>query len=167
MLKQQIQNDLKQAMLAKDEVQLSIIRMLKSAIQYYEINKGAEIAKRLSSPANEVDRRGGAGYEATDEDVIDVVGKEIKKRREAIELYEKGGRQELADKEKHEIEILQSYMPEQISEDEIKRLVEEAITTTGASSIQEMGKVMGNLIPKIRGKADPSMVSSLVKEKLS
>lgn len=149
MLKEKLIDDLKAAMLAKDEQKLSVVRMLKSAIQYYEINKG------------------GAGYEATDEDVIEVVGREIKKRRESIELYEKGGRQELADKEKAEMEILQGYLPEQLSEEEIRNLVEEALSATGATEMKDMGKVMGILMPKIKGKADNSMVSSLVREKLS
>lgn len=148
-LKEQIQNDLKDAMRAKDEQKLSIVRMLKSAIQYYEIQKG------------------GAGYTASDEDVIDVVGKEIKKRKESIALYEQGGRPELAEKEKKEIEVLQTYLPEQLSEDEIKKIVEEAINQTGASEMKDMGKVMSTLMPKIKGKADNSIVSTLVREKLS
>ena len=128
MLKDKIQEDLKQAMLAKEVEKLSTIRMLKSALQYFEIQKG------------------GAGYEATDEDVMDVIGREIKKRRESIEMYEKGGRQELADKEKLELEILQTYLPEQMTEEEVQVLVNEAITQTGAKTMQDMGKVMGALI---------------------
>lgn len=149
MLKDKIQEDLKSAMLAKDEDKLSTIRMLKSALQYYEIQKG------------------GAGYSANDEDVLDVVGKEIKKRREAIEMFVKGGRQESADKEKKELELLQSYLPEQMSEDEIRSLVEETVTTLGASTMQDMGKVMGALSQKTKGKADGQLVSSIVREKLS
>lgn len=148
MLKDTLQNDLKVAMIAKDELKLSTIRMLKSAIQYHEIQKG------------------GAGYEATDEDVLDVIGKEIKKRREAIELYEKGGRQELADKEKGELEILQGYLPQQMSEDEVGKIIEQTIIETGAKTMQDMGKVMSSLIPKIKGKADTTMVSNLVRQKL-
>lgn len=149
MLTEKIQNDLKDAMRAKDEQKLSIIRMLKSAIQYYEINKG------------------GAGYEATDEDVIDVVGKEIKKRKESIELYEKGGRPELAEKEQSEITVLQTYLPEQLSEEAVTKMVEDAIAQTGASEMKDMGKVMGILNPQIKGKADAGFVSSLVKNKLT
>ncbi len=149
MLKDKIQEDLKAAMLSKSEAKLSAIRMLKSALQYHEIQKG------------------GAGYTATDEDVIDVIGREIKKRKESIELYEKGGRQELADKEKAEVDVLQAYLPEQMSEDEVRTLVEEAIKQTGASSMQDMGKVMGALMPKTKGKADAGLVSQLVKQKLS
>lgn len=148
MLKDTIQNDLKNAMLAKDESKLSTIRMLKSAIQYFEIQKG------------------GAGYTATDEDVVEVVGREIKKRKESIELYEKGDRQELADKEKEELEMLSVYLPEQLSEDEIRSLIDEAISATGASQMSHMGKVMGILSSKIKGKADGGMVSSIVREKL-
>lgn len=148
MLKDKIQEDLKQAMLSKDEARLSTIRMLKSALQYFEIQKG------------------GAGYSATDEDVIEVVGREIKKRKESIELYEKGNRPELAEKEKIEMELLQTYLPEQLTEDEIRKLIDEAISNSGASTIQDMGKVMGALMPKTKGKADGSLVSSIVKEKL-
>jgi len=148
-LKDKIQEDLKSAMLAKDENKLSTIGLLKSALQYYEIQKG------------------GAGYEATNEDVLDVVGKEIKKRREAIEMFIKGGRQESADKEKKELELLQSYLPEQMSEVEIRTLVEETISTLGASTMQDMGKVMGALSQKTKGKADGQLVSTIVREKLS
>lgn len=148
MLKDKIQEDMKAAMIAKDEEKLSTIRMLKSALQYAEIAKGLD-------------------YKATDEDVLDVIGKEVKKHREAIELYEKGGRPELADKEKRELEILQSYLPEQMSEDEVAKLVSQAIEEIGAASMQDMGKVMGALMPKVKGKADAGMVSNLVKQKLS
>ncbi len=149
MLKDKIQEDLKEAMLSHDEQKLSTIRMLKSALQYFEIQKG------------------GAGYEATDEDVVEVVGREIKKRKESIEMFEKGGRQELADKEKNEMTVLQSYLPEQLTESEVRDLIEQAISQTGASSMQDMGKVMGVLSQQIKGKADGGFVSSIVREKLS
>ena len=148
MLKDKIQEDLKAAMLAKEELKLSTIRMLKSAIQYYEIQKG------------------GAGYEATDEAIIEVIGREIKKRRESIEMFEKGRRQELADKERKELEILQNYLPEQLDENAIRVLVDEVISKTGATTMQDMGKVMGELMPSTRGKADGQLVISIVKEKL-
>ncbi len=148
MLKDKIQEDLKQAMLAKEEERLSVIRMLKSAIQYYEIQKG------------------GAGYEATDEDVIDVIGREIKKRKESIEMYKNAGRNELAEKEESELKTLQTYLPEQLSEEQVRILVEEAVSQTGASTMQEMGKVMGVLMPRVKGKADSSLVSNLVRSKL-
>lgn len=149
MLKQKIQDDLKAAMLAKDAPRLSAIRMLKSAIQYFEIQKG------------------GAGYEASDEDVMEVVGKEIKKRKESIELYKQGNRPESAESEQKEVDVLQTYLPEQMEEDEVRKLVEEAVSQTGASTPQDMGKVMGALMPKVKGKADGTLVSTLVREALS
>lgn len=149
MLKDKIQDDLKQAMVARDEAKLSTIRMLKSAIQYFEIQKG------------------GAGYEANDEEILDVVGKEIKKRREAIELYRQGGREDSAVKEEDEVKVLETYLPEQMSEEEVRVLVKEAVVQTGASTPAEMGKVMGALMPKVKGKADGTLVSNLVREALA
>ncbi len=148
MLGDKLQEDLKAAMLAKDEERLSTIRMLKSAIQYAEINKGA-------------------GYTATDEDILDVIGKEVKKRRESIDLYEKGGRPELAEKEKKELLLLQSYLPEQMGEEEVSQLIDQAISQSGASTMQDMGRVMGILMPQVKGKADSSLVSNLVRQKLT
>jgi len=148
MLKDKIQGDLQKAMIAKDELRLSTLRMLKSGIQYFEIQKGA-------------------GYEVTDEDVIEVIGREIKKRKESIELYKKGGREELAQNEQKEIEILQNYLPEQISEEEVRKLIKETISQTGASTIADIGKVMGTLMPKVKGKADSTLVSNLVRTALS
>lgn len=148
MLKQQIQEDLKSAMLAKDEAKTSTLRMIKSALQYYEIQKG------------------GAGYEATDEDVLETIAKEAKKRQESIEMYKSGNRHDLVDKETKELEVLRSYLPKQMSEEEIKNLVQEAIAQTGATGMQDMGKVMGVLMSKVKGKADGGLVSKIVKEKL-
>lgn len=149
MLKQDLKDQLKQSMLAKDELRTSVIRFILSGVTYYEINKG------------------GAGYEATDEDVLAVINKEVKQRKDSIDQFEKAGRQDLADKEKAELGILESYLPEQMGEDEVRRLVEEAVSSTGASSPSDMGKVMGALMPKVKGKADGTLVSRLVKEALS
>lgn len=148
MLSEKIQEDMKSAMLAKDADKLSTLRMLKSAIQYAEINKGA-------------------GYQATDEDILDVIGKEVKKRRESIFLYEKGARPELAEKEKKELIVLLTYMPEQMGEEEVKTLVDKAVAESDATSMQDMGKVMGILMPRVKGKADSTMVSNLVRTKLT
>ncbi len=149
MLKQQLREEMTQAMREKDELKLSVLRMLISAITYYEIDKG------------------GAGYEATDEDVLVVIEKQVKQHKDSIEQFEKAGRQELADKEKKEMAILQTYLPEQMGEEEIKNLVKQAITQTGATTPQDMGKVMGALMPKTKGKADGSLVSRIVKEELA
>ena len=147
--KTKLQEELKQSMLARNELKTSVLRLLISAINYYEIQKG------------------GAGYNATKEDILSVIGSQIKQRRDSIEEYNKANRPELADKEQKELEILQTYMPEQMSEEEVKKLVDEAISQTNASTIQDMGKVMGILMPKVKGKADGSLVSNLVKQALN
>ena len=149
MSKQNLQEELKKSMLAKDELRTSVLRLLLSAINYYEIQKG------------------GAGYTASPEDVLSVIQKEAKQRRDSIEEFKKAGRQELVDKEQKELEILQTFLPEQMGEDEVRSIVEQTISETGASSIQDMGKVMGALTGKLKGKADMGMVSSLVRQKLS
>jgi uncharacterized protein len=148
MTKSDLQNELKQAMLAKDTVMTSVLRMLISAIGYHEIQKG------------------GAGYEASEEDVESVIQKEAKKIKDSIEQYKSAGREELVEKESKELSILQAYLPEQMGEDEIRKLVAEAIAQTGASAPSDMGKVMGALMPKTKGKADGAIVSKIVKEKL-
>jgi uncharacterized protein YqeY len=149
MLKQKLQEELKQSMLARNELKTSVLRMLLSAINYYEIQKG------------------GAGYEATDEDVLSVIQKEAKQRRDSIEEFKKANRQELVDKETKELEMLQTYLPQQMSEEEIRVIVKEAVDQTGAKTIAEMGKVMGTLMPKVKGKADGGLVSKIVKELLT
>lgn len=149
MLKQQIKAELKQSMLAKDAERTSVIRMLISAIGYAEIQKG------------------GAGYEATDEEVMEVIQKQAKQRKDSIEQYKTAGRDELVEKEEKELALLQKYLPEQMGEEEIKKLVTEAVTKTGASSPSDMGKVMGALMPHVKGKADGGLVSKLVREALA
>lgn len=155
--KQKLQEELRQSMLAKNELKTSVLRMILSAINYYEIQKG--LPRRVKA--------GGAGYQATDEDVMSVIQKEAKQHNDSIEQFKNAGRQDLVDKETRELKILKAYLPEQMGEEEIKKMVEEAISQTGAKSIQEMGKVMGSLIPKLKGKADGSLVSKIVREKLS
>ncbi|EKD86050.1 MAG: hypothetical protein ACD_37C00500G0002 [uncultured bacterium] len=147
--KTKLQEDLKASMMARDEIRTSVLRMLLSGVNYYEIQKG------------------GAGYTATEEDILFVVQKEAKQRRDSISEFEKAGRQELADKEKKELEILLVFLPDQMSEDEVRNIVEQTITETGATSMQDMGKLMGALNGKLKGKADMGLVSNLVREKLS
>lgn len=149
MLKQKIREELKQSMLARNELKTSVLRMLLSAINYYEIQKG------------------GAGYEATDEDVLSVIQSQAKQRRDSIEEFKKAGRQELVDKETKELEMLQVYLPAQMSEDQVREIVKTTISEIGATTVAEMGKVMGALMPKVKGKADGSLVSRIVREFLS
>ncbi len=148
MTRQQLQDNLKQAMLSRDTVKTSTLRMVISAIVYYEIQKG------------------GAGYTATEDDVLTVIQKEAKKIKDSIEQFENAGRTELVDKEKTELEVLKAYLPAEMGEDEIRKLVKEAISSTGASTQADIGKVMGSLMPSTKGKADGSLVSKIVKEEL-
>ena len=148
MLKQQLRDELKKSMLAHDAVKTSVLRMLISAIRYYEIQKG------------------GAGYEATDEDVLSVTQREVKMRKDAIDQFFKAGREDLVAKETKELSLLEVYLPEQMSEEDIRNFVKQAIMDTNASSPQDMGKVMGSLMPKVKGKADGGLVSKIVREEL-
>lgn len=167
MLKRKLQEDLKQSMLARDVLKTSVLRMLLSALNYYEIQKGTELWQRASSPASEADRRGKAGYEATDEDVLAVIAKEAKQRKDSIEQFKNAGRQELVDKEAKELEMLQAYLPKPMEEEQIREIVKQTISETGATTIVDMGKVMGALMPKVKGKADGGLVSRIVRESLS
>lgn len=149
MLKNKLQEELKEAMLSRDGLKTSVLRMLKSAITYYEIQKG------------------GAGYEATDEDILAVIQKEAKQRKDSIVEFKKANRQDLVDKETKELEILQTYLPEQMNEGKIKKLVIEVIKETNAKGMQDIGRVMGVLMPKVKGKADGEIVSKIVREQLA
>jgi len=133
------------AMKAKDEASLSALRMLKSAIKYKEVDLKREVK---------------------DEDVIEVLSKQAKQRKESIEGFEKGGRPESAAKEKAELALIEKFLPAALNDAELSKLLEEAIQATGASGPKDMGKVMGFLTPKIKGKADMGKVSGLVKAKL-
>jgi len=149
MTKEQLREELKNSMLAKNELKTSVLRMIISAINYYEIQKG------------------GAGYSASEEDVLTVLEKEAKQHRDSIEQFKLAKREELVDKETKELEIIISYLPKQMDEDEIKDLVKDAILKTKAATISDMGKVMGVLMPKVKGKADASIVSKLVKKAIT
>ena len=154
MLKNKIQEDLNSALKDKKELEVSVLRMLLAAV----LNKEKE--KRFKSgKAEEVP--------LTDEELVGVIFSEIKKRKEAIDLYEKGGRLELAAKEKKELEVLQKYLPAQLSDDELRKLVKEAIEKVAAKEIKDMGRVMAELMPKVKGKADGNLISKIVKESLS
>jgi len=103
----------------------------------------------------------------SDDETLEIVSSDVKRRKESVSEFEKGGRTDLAEKEKREIEILKEYMPEQLSEDEVRDFVKKAIEEVGAQDIKDMGKVMGILMPKLKGKADGTIVSKTVKELLS
>ncbi len=145
-LKEQLDADLKAAMREKDQVKLSTVRMLKSAIKYREI----ELMKPLDD----------AGVHA-------VIASEIKRRRDSVEQYRSGGRDDLAGKEEAEIAVLQGWLPAQLSPEELAKVVEAAIARVGAQGPKDMGKVMKELLPEVQGKAEGKAVSELVKAKLA
>ncbi|OCQ43578.1 glutamyl-tRNA amidotransferase [Aeromonas veronii] len=145
-LKDQLKDQQKLAMLAKDRARLGAIRLLM-----------AEIKQR------EVDTR----IELNDEDILAVVTKMVKQRRDSISQFEAAGRQDLADKESAEIVVLQEFLPQQLTADEIAALIEQAITESGAAVMADMGKVMAVLKPKIQGRADVGAVSAQVKTRLA
>ena len=147
-LKEKLQTDLTQAIRSRDELQSGTIRMLLAAITNEEV--AGKAAKVLS-----------------DAEIITVLSREAKKRREAVEAYTQAKREDLANKEKAEAAVIAQYLPEQLSEDEIKKLIQEAIEFTGAAGPSGMGLVMKQLQPKIAGKADGGLVSSLVKAALA
>lgn len=145
-LRSRIQDDIKIAMKASDAARLSALRLSLSAIKNKEIEKRGELA---------------------DADVIQVLATLIKQRKESIELYTKGGRADLAQKEEAEIAVLQSYLPAALGEAELKVLIVAAIAEAGAAGPKDMGKVMKILVPKVQGRADGKLVSDLVKQQLS
>jgi len=163
MLKEKIQQDFKNALKRKQEVETSTLRMLKAAVFNKEKEKRYKLVKEKPDlEEKELEKES----QLTDEEIIEVISSEIKRRKEAILEFEKGKRKDLAKKEKAEMKILQNYLPEQLSEEGIKKLANESIKKVGEKDIKDMGKVMAELMPKIKGRADGSLVSKIVKEVL-
>lgn len=163
-LKQKIQEDLKTALKEKREIETLTLRMLNAAILNKEKEKRYKLAKAQPELKEEELQE---KSQLTDEEVIEVISSEVKKRKEAILEFEKGKREDLVKKEKTELEILKKYLPEQLSEEEIKKLAKETIEKVGAKEIKEMGKVMAELMPQVRGRAEGALVGKIVKELLT
>ena len=144
-IKQTISDDMKAAMRAKEASRLSAIRLLLAAIKQREVDERKEL---------------------DDKEIIGVVEKMIKQRRESISQYENAGREDLAQQERYEIEVLQTYLPAALGDAELEQLIKEAISSSGAASMQDMGKVMNELRPKVQGRADMGQVSQKVKSLL-
>ncbi len=136
---------MKQAMLDKDVVRKDVLRMLRAAIQRREVDERIEL---------------------DDTQVLAVIEKQVKQARDSITQFEQGGRQDLADKEKSELDVLMSYLPAQLSAEEVDSHIKTVINETGASSMKDMGKVMGKLKPLLQGKADMAAVSASIKNQL-
>jgi uncharacterized protein len=141
-----LNQDMKQAMKNKDKEKLSVIRMVKSSLQ----NEGIKLGKVLS-----------------EDEELQVLTREMKQRKDSLLEFEKAGRDDLVNNLKQEIVVLNEYMPAQMSEEELKTVIQETIEQTGAASKADMGKVMGAIMPKVRGKADGAMVNRLVQQLLS
>jgi uncharacterized protein YqeY len=148
-LSEQIDLDLKEAMRAKDTTKLSVLRMLKSALKYGAIAKS------------------GAEAELSDPEAAQVIRKQVKQRQDSIESFEKGGRTELAEKEREELSILNTYLPQSMSRDEVAKVVRETIGEIGATSKAQMGAVMKALQAKVAGRVDGKTLSGEVQKQLS
>jgi uncharacterized protein YqeY len=149
-IKERILTDMKTAMKAKDPLRLQVLRSLKAKLMEKEISE----------------RKGGEA-EISDEQSVEVLMKAAKQRKESIDQYESGGRDDLADAEKKELSIIEEYLPEMMSEDEVRDIVKQKISQLGASGPADMGKVMGALMGQLKGKADGGMISAIVKEELN
>ena len=150
MLYDTIMTDIKEAMKSHDKETLSTLRFLKSAIDLFKTNNKMD---RTESP--------------NDDTVIEVVSKQVKTHKESIEEFKKAGRDDLVENLLKEVQILSKYLPEQLSEDEVRSKIDEVISSIEATSIKDMGKVMKELTPLFKGKADMKLVNTIVKEKLN
>ena len=164
MLKEKIEADFKQALIQRKEIELSILRMSKAEILNKEKEKRYALVKEEPNLSNqELEKKS----ILTDEEVLSVILSKIKKGREAVTEFEKGNRKDLVKREEAEIEILKKYLPSQLSEKEIREMVTAIIEKTKAESIKDMGRVMAELIPRIKGRAEGSLISKIVKELLT
>lgn len=145
MILDRLRDDLASAQKERNDITVSTLRFLLAQLTNARIAKGDELA---------------------DDEVIDQIAKAVKRHKESIAAFQGGNRQDLADKEIAELAVLEKYLPEQLSEDKLRQLVDQAVSQTGASSIKDMGKVIGNIMPQVKGKADGGLVSRLVKERL-
>ena len=145
-LKEKLLSNMKEAMKSKDSVKLGTVRSVISAVKNQEI----DLKKELS-----------------EEEILTIVSREVKKRKEAAVLYEKGNRPELKDKEIQEMKILQTYLPEQVSEKDLRRRIQEVIDETGAEGMKDFGKIMKTLVPEFKGKADNGLIKELANEYLN
>ncbi len=164
MLKQDIQNATTEALKNKDSFTVDVLRMILAAISAKEKDKRYKLAQQKPEMSEEQLQKESA---FSDQEVIDTLSSEVKKRRDAIALYEQGKRPELAEKERKEIELIQKYLPAQLPPEELRKLVEESIAKVGAKEIKDTGKIMQDLMPKVKGRAEGSEISKIIKELLS
>lgn len=145
-LKDKLMEDLKSSMKNKDKIRKNVITMLRSAIKQREVDERIEL---------------------DDDGIIDIVSKQVKQKRDAIDDFKKGNREDLVELTEEEVKILLEYLPEQLSEDEVRVMVKEIIDETDAKSMKDMGKIMAKIMPKIKGRADGSIVNKIAKDYLN
>ncbi|QPC46931.1 GatB/YqeY domain-containing protein [Mangrovibacillus cuniculi] len=146
-LLERLNDDMKQAMRAKEKEKLTVIRMIKASLQ----NEAIKLGKQ----------------DLTEEEELTVLSREVKQRKDSLHEFDKAGRPDLVDKVRNELTYVEVYLPQQLSEEELRNVIQEAIQDVGASSKADMGKVMGAVIPKVKGRADGSLVNKLVQQLLS
>lgn len=161
MLKEKLQKDLNESLKTGDSLKRLVLGLVMTAIKNKELMKRQQLS-RTTSDVMQLEKQS----QLTDEEVIEVIAGEVKKRREAIEQFKAGGRDELAQKEKSEMDILLTYLPEQLSEEEVRTEIQKTITEIGANGIKDMGKVIGAVMAKLKGKVEGGLVSKIVKELL-
>lgn len=161
MLKERIQKELNESLKAGEQLKRLVLGMLATAIKNRELAKRTRLSKTISD-VSELEKQS----QLNDDEVLEVLASEVKKRKEAVEQFKVGGRDELAQKEKSEMDILLSYLPEQVSEDEVRAEVKKIISELGAQGPKDMGKVIGSAMSKFKGRVDGSTVSKIVKELL-
>lgn len=142
-LKERLMADLKEAMKEKKRLRKSVITMVRASVKQYEVDHRVELA---------------------DEDILDIIVKQVKQKRDAIEEFAKGDREDLVEEAKAEIDVLMDYLPQQLTEEEITQIVSKVIDEVGANSVKDMGKVMAALMPKVKGRADGKVVNKIVKQ---
>ncbi|EHL16035.1 hypothetical protein HMPREF9630_01988 [Peptoanaerobacter stomatis] len=142
-LKERLTNDLKDAMKNKDQVRKSVVTLVRAAIKQKEVDERVEL---------------------DDTDVMDIVSKQLKQRNEALVDFKKAGRDDLISQTEEEIKILLTYLPKQLTDDELREYIKQAVEQVGATSVKDMGKIMGILMPKVKGKADGRRINNLVSE---
>ena len=161
-LKEKINQDFKEAFKAKEELKVSVLRMLNSSIKNKEMDKRSKLVKSGTTDEAILAKES----QLLDEEVLEVIGTEAKRRKDSIKQFQDGDRPEMAKQEEAELKILATYLPEQMGEEEIRKIVQEAVKESGAAGAQEIGKVMKVLMPKVKGRADGNLVNKIVKEEL-
>lgn len=144
-LKQKLQEDLKTSMKNKDTLRKSVITLIRSSIKQVEVDKRIEL---------------------NDDDIIDIISKQLKQRNDSLEQFLDAGREDLVEETRSEIEVLKEYLPQQLSEEELNEIIKQTISEVGATSMKDMGKIMSVIKPKTKGRADGKLINKLVKENL-